>query len=159
MRFGLAAACAAMMILFCDIAAADTGPIAAPTTTVAVHSLAPIPSPQAGFDAVKATNAYLSQIKGEARARSDSYFEGGYVLILVDTIYAVIVAGILMWLGLSVRMRTVAQQFQPYLPRFAIGGTLLSAALLAASVILKQATAQTVTALALGLFVLLDFSF
>src|SRR5271157_3908969 len=111
MRLGLAAVCAAMMILFCGIAAADTGPSAAPTTTVAVHTLPPIPSPQAGFDAMKATNAYLSQIKGEARARSNSYFEGGYVLILVDTVYAVIVAGILMWLGISVWMRNIAQRW------------------------------------------------
>lgn len=110
MRLGLAAACAAMMMLFCGMAMAGSGPVAAPTTMVAVHALPPLPSPQAHFDAMKATNAYLSQIKGNARAKSDSYFEGGYVLILVDTIYAVIVAGILMWLGLSVRMRNLAQR-------------------------------------------------
>src|SRR5271156_1464884 len=111
MRLGLAAACAAMMILFCGTAAADTGPRAAPTTSVAVHTLPAIISPQAHFDAMKATNAYLSQIKGEARARSDSYFEGGYVLILVDTVYAVIVAGILMWLRISTLMRDIAQRW------------------------------------------------
>jgi len=111
MRLGLAAVCAAMMIFFCGVAAADSGPVAAPTTTVAVQSLPAIASPQAGFDAVKATNAYLSQIKGEARARSDSYFEGGYVLILVDALYAVIVSGILLWLRISAGMRSIAQRW------------------------------------------------
>jgi STE24 endopeptidase len=110
MRFGLAAVCAAMMMMmFCGAALADAGPVAAPTTKVAVQTLAPLASPQAGFDAMKATNAYLGQIKGEARAKSDSYFEGGYVLILVDAIYAITVSAILLWLGISARIRDFAQ--------------------------------------------------
>jgi STE24 endopeptidase len=109
MRLGLAAVCAAMMVVFCNVALADTGPVAAPTTKVTIQTLPPLASPQAGFDAMKATNAYLSQIKGEARAKSDSYFEGGYVLILVDAIYAIIVSGILLWLGISARIRDFAQ--------------------------------------------------
>ena len=71
MRLGLAAVCAAMMLVFCSVAFADTGPVAAPTTKVAVQSLAPLAppvSPQAGFDAMKATNAYLAQVSGK-RAR------------------------------------------------------------------------------------------
>jgi STE24 endopeptidase len=86
---------------------ADEGPSAAPTTIVAVHNLAPPASPQAGFDALKATNAYLARIHGAARAKSDSYFEGGYVLILVDAIYGIIVSAILLSLGLSARMRDI----------------------------------------------------
>jgi STE24 endopeptidase len=159
MRLGLAAVCAAMMIVFCNAALADTGPVAAPTTKVAVETLPPLASPQAGFDAMKATNAYLAQIKGAARAKSDSYFEGGYVLILVDAIYAITVSAILLWLGISARMGDFARRFQPYLPRVAAGGTLLFALLLAASVMLKQASAQSLMAVGLGLFVLLDFSF
>jgi STE24 endopeptidase len=109
MRLGLAAVCAAMMMMFCGAALADTGPVAAPTTKVTIQTLPPLASPQAGFDAMKATNAYLAQVKGEARAKSDSYFEGGYTLILVDAIYAVIVSGILLWLGISARIRDFAQ--------------------------------------------------
>jgi len=113
MRLGLAAVCAAMMLVFCNIASADTGPVAAPTTKVSVQSLAPLAppvSPQAGFDAMKATNAYLAQVSGKARAQSDSYFEGGYVLILVDAVYAVLVAAIILWLGISARIRDFAQR-------------------------------------------------
>jgi Zn-dependent protease with chaperone function len=108
MRLGLLAACAAMLILYSGLAAAQSEPLAAPTTPVAVNQLPPIPSPQAGFDALKATNAYLAQIHGAARARSDAYFEGGYVLTLVDAIYAVIVSAIVLWLGLSARIRDFA---------------------------------------------------
>jgi STE24 endopeptidase len=108
MRLGLLAACAAMLILYSGLAAAQSEPLAAPTTPVAVNQLPPIPSPQAGFDALKATNAYLAQIHGAARARSDAYFEGGYVLTLVDAVYAAIVSAIVLWLGLSARIRDFA---------------------------------------------------
>jgi len=61
------------------------------------------------FDPVKATNAYLAQVNGEARARSDAYFEGSAEwLPLVDTIYALVVAAILMWSRVSARMRNYA---------------------------------------------------
>ena len=52
----------------------------------------------------------LARVSGEARKRSDSYFEGGYVLILVDGLYAVAVAALLLWSGLSARMRNIAQR-------------------------------------------------
>ncbi|HUO93695.1 MAG TPA: M48 family metallopeptidase [Rhizomicrobium sp.] len=110
MRLGLAAVFAALMMVLSGMAMADEGPKAAPTTHVTERTLAPIASPQAGFDAWKATKAYLSQVKGEARAKSDSYFEGGYVLILVDAVYAIIVSAILLWLGISARIRDFAQR-------------------------------------------------
>jgi len=110
MRLGLAAVFAALMMLFSGMAMADEGPKAAPVAPVSVHALPPIAAPQANFDAWKATHAYLAQIKGEARAKSDSYFEGGYVLILVDAVYAIIVSAILLWLGISARIRDFAQR-------------------------------------------------
>ena len=42
--------------------------------------------------------AYLARINGAARARSDAYFEGGYWLMLVDLVWALAVAGLLLWL-------------------------------------------------------------
>ena len=65
---------------------------------------------QINFDPVKATNVYLARVSGESRNRSDSYFEGGYVLILVDGLYAVAVAALLLWAGISARMRNIAQR-------------------------------------------------
>lgn len=90
---------------------AKAAPTPAPTSTVEVQRLPPVPAKAASvpFDAQKATNAYLSTIKGEARRRSDAYFEGGYWLLLVDTVYTLIVAGLLLWLGISAWMRNVAQ--------------------------------------------------
>ena len=80
------------------------GPHAAPTAHVQVGSL-PTMDTTPAFDAVQATNKYLSRISGAARARSDAYFEGGYGLQLLDLIYALGVAGLLLWSGISVRIQ------------------------------------------------------
>ena len=102
-----------LLALFCLLTApvlAQGGPSAAPTSTVDVHTLPPVPGPikAIAFDPVKATNAYLAQISGAARANSDSYFEGGYVLIVVDTLYALVVAAFLLWSKLSAAIRDFA---------------------------------------------------
>ncbi len=60
------------------------------------------------FDPDAATKAYLATIKGEARKKSDEYFEGGYVLQAVDFGYALIVAGMLLFGRFSARMRNFA---------------------------------------------------
>jgi STE24 endopeptidase len=100
-------------LAICSLAhAAKLGapPIAAPTADVEVHQLPAMEKPVA-FDAEKATNAYLARISGPARARSDSYFEGGYYLLVVDTLYALVVMGLLLWLKISARLRALAQNF------------------------------------------------
>lgn len=90
-------------------AAAQGGPSAAPTKTVDVHALPPTAAPAIHFDADKATNAYLARISGEARRKSDSYFEGGYVLVFVDAFYVIAIAGLLLFLRISSRMRKIAE--------------------------------------------------
>src|ERR1700743_2584401 len=90
-------------------AAAQAGPAAAPTSTVDVHPLPPMAAKPAPFDAEKATNAYLARVKGDARAKSDSYFEGGYWLILWDALYAIAVSAVLLFLRISARMRRIAE--------------------------------------------------
>src|SRR6185312_4677050 len=80
----LPALCAALLVLVFSLttvnsAFAQNGPAAAPTSTVDVKPLPPAGMPVA-FDPDKATNAYLAQVSGEARQKSDSYFEGGYWL-------------------------------------------------------------------------------
>src|SRR5271155_4219260 len=80
------------------------GPRAAPTAHVQVGSLPNMDTTPA-FDAEKATERYLDRINGPARARSDAYFEGGYWLQLLDLIYGLAVAGLLLWTQLSVRIR------------------------------------------------------
>ncbi len=94
-------------------ALAQTDLKAAPVAPVTVQSLAATahaaPTLAIKFDPVKATNAYLAQVSGAARKRSDSYFEGGYALILVDTLYSIAVSALLLWAGVSSRMRNFAQ--------------------------------------------------
>lgn len=87
-------------------ALAQGGPMAAPTVHIQVHAL---PSPGVvNFDPHKSVDAYLSRIGGKAKARSDAYFEGGYVLSFVDVLYTLVIAGLLLWLRVSAWMRNYA---------------------------------------------------
>jgi STE24 endopeptidase len=60
------------------------------------------------FDPAVATQAYLDQLAGAARARSDAYFEGGYAIDIATTLFGVAVSILLLRSGLSARMRDVA---------------------------------------------------
>lgn len=91
---------------FAPRALAQAGPISAPTSHVEVGQIPPPGLDK--FDVKKATDAYLSRVSGKDRARSDAYFEGGYVLSLVDTLYTLVVAGLLLWLRISSAMRNFA---------------------------------------------------
>ena len=88
--------------------AQQAGPSAAPTSSIDVHNLPPLASGKP-FDPQKATMAYLARVGGAARVRSDSYFEGGYVLLFVDAFYSIAVSGLLLWFRISARMRNFAQ--------------------------------------------------
>lgn len=124
--------CAVLLVLATGGALAQGGPAAAPTSTVDVHPLPPAGVAQ--FDPEKATNAYLSRITGEARARSDSYFETGYVLLFVDALYAILVSALLLFLRISSRMRKTAEgitrsrfwQVPIYIVQYVVLTTILS---------------------------------
>ena len=83
-------------------------PHSAPTARVEVGTL-PVMDTTPAFDANQATAKYLAKISGPARARSDAYFEGGYGLQLLDMIYAVALAGLLLWSGISARIQDWAE--------------------------------------------------
>ncbi|MBV9992872.1 MAG: M48 family metallopeptidase [Alphaproteobacteria bacterium] len=103
---------AALLLLAAAVTApalAQGGPAAAPTSTVDVHPLPPTAAPAPAFDADKATDAYLARVSGEARRNSDSYFEGGYWLLLWDALYAIAVSALLLFPRVSARMRGIAQ--------------------------------------------------
>jgi STE24 endopeptidase len=88
---------------------AQLPPRAAPTRHVEVGQL-PNMDTTPSFDPAKASEKYLAQINGAARARSDAYFEGGYWLQLLDLIYVLAVAGLLLWSQISVRLRDWAEE-------------------------------------------------
>jgi STE24 endopeptidase len=79
-----------------------------PATTVVPAAAQAYP-----LDPQKATDAYLALYSGEKRAKSDAYFEGGYWLILWNLLYGLGVAGLLLWSGLSARMRSLAERIVP----------------------------------------------
>ena len=91
-----------------DALPGQTGPRAAPTAHVEIHQL-PLMDATPKFDVERATNAYLARISGAARKKSDAYFEGGYAWGLVDFLYAMAVAALLLWLGISAGIRDWAQ--------------------------------------------------
>lgn len=63
-----------------------------------------------GFDAKTATDAYLATLGAERKARSDSYFEGGYWLLLWDFLYSGAVLLVLIETGWSARFRDWAER-------------------------------------------------
>jgi len=63
----------------------------------------------AEFGVEAATRAYLDQLQGEELARSNSYFEGGYWLILWGTLVAVIADGMFLKFRWSTKIRTFSE--------------------------------------------------
>src|ERR1700748_2780813 len=53
------------------------------------------------FNINEATEHWLNTLTPTQRAKSDAYFEGGYWLLLWNTLYAVLVGGIFLLTGLS----------------------------------------------------------
>lgn len=64
----------------------------------------------AHFDAKAATDAWLATMTGKQKANSDSYFEGGYWLILWDFLYTAAIMVLLLETKLSVRFRDLAER-------------------------------------------------
>jgi STE24 endopeptidase len=74
------------------------------------------PASGAPFDPVAATNDALATVAGDARARSDAYFEGGYWLQLWDFLIGVAVNLALLASGFSRRMRERAERLVRFRP-------------------------------------------
>jgi STE24 endopeptidase len=76
----------------------------------------PEAQPSPDFNAEAATNAYLALIPADARARSDTYFEGGYWMILWDFLYGSAILLLLLNLGWSAAMRNLAERVTRFKP-------------------------------------------
>jgi len=88
------------------------GPLASPR----VITIPAEAQPSAHFDPEAATNAYMAEIPPEAKARSDTYFESGYWLILWDFLYGAVVALLLLNLRWSAAMRNLAERITRFKP-------------------------------------------
>ncbi|MCB0377753.1 MAG: M48 family metallopeptidase [Bdellovibrionales bacterium] len=64
----------------------------------------------AEFDVQDATNQYLNQLTPEQTAKSNAYFEGGYWIQLWNLFYGIAVAAILLFSGLSAKMRDLSER-------------------------------------------------
>jgi STE24 endopeptidase len=85
---------------------ADSPAAARAATPASAASAIPTPA----FDPEAATREWLARVPADAKAKSDAYFEGGYWLQLVDLLYTLLVAGILLGTGISRRLREVAHR-------------------------------------------------
>src|SRR3954467_15680747 len=66
--------------------------------------------PGPNFDVDRATEAYLDLLSPEQRELSNAYFEGGYWLQLWGVLYGLAVAALLLWTGVSQRMRDIGRR-------------------------------------------------
>jgi STE24 endopeptidase len=108
-----------VLLLLAGAATAQTVPPRDAPASTATPNVIPIPTEaQASghFNAEAATNAYLAEMPGEARARSDAYFAGGYWLILWDFLAGVVVSILLLNLRWSPRMRDWAERVTRFKP-------------------------------------------
>ena len=64
------------------------------------------------FNADEATQNYLNTMSPEEKEKSDTYFEGGYWLLIVGLIMEIIVAWIFLSLGLSKWIKKLASRFK-----------------------------------------------
>ena len=86
-----------------------TSPTSAPPTTLAT-SPTPVAAAVGKFDPVAATQAFMNRLQGDARAKSDSYAEGGYWLLLWNLLYGLAVAWFLLSSRISSRIREFAER-------------------------------------------------
>ena len=85
------------------------------------------------LDVQAATRAYLAEVSGPTRARSDAYFEGGYWLLLWDFLWGAGVSLLLLAAGWSAAMRDRAERWTR--PAFLRGGAYALQYLIATAVL------------------------
>lgn len=96
--FALALCLVPLATAFAQEPAATAAPAAASAAAAAT-----------AFDPIAATESYLARMSPEQRERSDAYFEGGYWIQLWGFLYGLGVAALLLFTGLSARLRDLAR--------------------------------------------------
>ena len=92
-----------------------TSPCTAQRPADGLTSMPPVPA-GAQFDSTghldvqQATRAYLDEIPADKKAASNKYFEGKYWLILWDALYSIAVFLLLLFSGVSAKMRNIAER-------------------------------------------------
>ncbi len=81
-----------------------------------VLTVPPVARPSVAFNPEAAARAYLAEIPAAAKARSDSYFEGGYWLILWDFLCGAAIGLLLLILRWSAALRNLAERATRFKP-------------------------------------------
>jgi STE24 endopeptidase len=68
------------------------------------------------FDVHAAVEGYLAKMPPERRAKSDSYFEGGYWIQVMDFVVSLVVSWALLSFGISAKMRDLAERLIRFKP-------------------------------------------
>jgi STE24 endopeptidase len=84
-------------------------PVASPTHRVQVDAL-PMLDTTPSFNAEAATEQWLARMPAQVRAKSDDYTAGSYMLQIVNLVYGLAVAALLLWFKLSARIRDWAEE-------------------------------------------------
>ncbi|MBI2497160.1 MAG: M48 family metallopeptidase [Opitutae bacterium] len=63
------------------------------------------------FDPVKETEALLNTLPADARAKSDAYFEGGYIIQVWNLVLSLVIAWALLHFRVTVKLRDLAERF------------------------------------------------
>jgi STE24 endopeptidase len=90
----------------------------AAATLFAGSAFAAAPLP---FDPEQATRAWLDTMGPEATARSNAYFEGGYLIDFAGTALSILVAGLMLVLGWARGVRTWLEKTVKWFPLVAFG--------------------------------------
>jgi STE24 endopeptidase len=90
-------------------------------TLAALACAAPAAAATLPFDPDLATHAWLATMGADATARSDAYFEGGYVIEYVNIIISVLVAGLFLVLGWARGVRSWLEKTVKWFPLVAFG--------------------------------------
>ncbi|MGA9040479.1 MAG: M48 family metallopeptidase [Terriglobales bacterium] len=109
-----------ILAFFCllsgTVLAQPTPASTADSTMPSVLTVPPAAQPSANFNVDAATEAYLAQIPPASKSRSDTYFEGGYWLILWDFLVGAIILVLILKLGWSGAMRNFAERLTRFKP-------------------------------------------
>lgn len=73
------------------------------------------------FDPELATHAWLATMGDEATARSNAYFEGGYIVEFAGTLLSILVAGLILSLGWARGVREWLEKTVKWFPLVALG--------------------------------------
>jgi len=107
---------ACLFALLTALASLTTAQTSKGASAPSPNSSTPVAAPAPPFDINAAVETYLAKMPPARRARSNSYFEGGYWLLLWDFLTTVVAMSLLLRFRWSARMRGLAERITRFRP-------------------------------------------